>query len=119
MAIVVQGKNIGTATDASGYYQLDLPAGENILVTSALGIEGSRRKVIIYNDGTLNFELEESIELLDEVVVQGNQNRNVEQAATGVTLIEVERIKTIPLVLGESGHYPPRDFHSRRRICRL
>ena len=101
MAIVVQGKDIGAATDASGYYQLDLPAGENILVTSALGIEGSRRKVIIYNDGTLNFELEESIELLDEVVVQGNQNRNVEQAATGVTLIEVERIKTIPLVLGE------------------
>lgn len=101
MAIVVQGKNLGTATNAEGYYQLELPAGENILETSALGIEGSSKKVIIYNDGTLNFELEESIELLDEVVVQGNQNRNVEQAATGVTLIEVEKIKTIPLVLGE------------------
>ena len=101
MAIVVQGKNIGTATNADGYYQLELPAGENILETSALGIEASRKKVIIYNDGTLDFDLEESIELLDEVVVQGNQNRNVEQAATGVTLIEVEKIKTIPLVLGE------------------
>lgn len=101
MAIVVQGKNLGTATNAEGYYQLELPAGVNILETSALGIESSRKKVIIYNDGTLDFDLQESFEQLDEVVVQGNQNRNVEQAATGVTLIEVEKIKNIPLVLGE------------------
>ncbi len=101
MAIVVQGKNIGTATNAEGYYELELPAGVNILETSALGIQGQRKKVIIYNDGTLDFDLQESIEVLDEVVVQGNQNRNVEQAATGVTLLEVEKIKTIPLVLGE------------------
>jgi hypothetical protein len=101
MAIVVQGRNIGTATNSEGYYQLQLPAGVNILETSALGIENSRKKVIIYNDGTLDFDLQESFEMLDEVVVQGNQDRNVEQAATGVTLIEVEKIKNIPLVLGE------------------
>jgi len=101
MAIVVEGSNIGTATNSDGYYELELPAGVNILSTSALGIESSRKKVIIYNDGTLNFDLQESFEVLEEVVVEGNQNRNVEQAATGVTLIEVEKIKNIPLVLGE------------------
>lgn len=101
MAILVQGRNLGTATNSEGYYELQLPAGPNILETSALGIESTRKQVIIYNDGTLDFELQESLEQLDEVVVQGNQNRNVEQAATGVTLLEVEKIKNIPLVLGE------------------
>ncbi|HMB62307.1 MAG TPA: carboxypeptidase-like regulatory domain-containing protein [Eudoraea sp.] len=101
MAIVVRGKNIGTATDTEGRYEMELPAGVNILETSALGIEGSLKKVIIYDDGQLNFDLNESFEVLDEVVVKGNRDRNVEQAATGVTLLEVEKIKTIPLVLGE------------------
>ncbi len=101
MAIVVEGTNLGTATDNDGFYRLQLSAGVNILKTSALGIEGTRKKVIIYNDGQLNFDLEESFEVLDEVVVKGNRDRNVEQAVTGVTVLEVEKIKTIPLVLGE------------------
>ncbi len=101
MAIVVQGKNTGTATDSNGFYSIEIPAGVNILETSALGILGSRKKVIIYNDGQLNFDLDESFEVLDEVVVQADRNRNVEAAVTGVTQIEVEKIKNIPLVLGE------------------
>ncbi len=101
LAIVVRGKNIGTSTDDQGNYSLELPAGENILGTSGLGIQNSRTKVIIFNDGVFNFNLNESFEVLDEVVVQGNRDRNVEEALTGVTLIETEKIKTIPLVLGE------------------
>lgn len=101
MAIVVQGKNIGTATDENGFYKLELPVGINILETSALGIESTTKKVIIYNDGQLDFNLGESFETLDEVVLTGNRARNVEQAVAGVTLLEVEKIKTIPLVLGE------------------
>ncbi len=101
MAIVVQGKNTGTATDSNGFYTIEIPTGVNIIETSALGILGSRKKVIIYNDGQLNFDLDESFEVLDEVVVQADRNRNVEAAVTGVTTIEVEKIKNIPLVLGE------------------
>ncbi|MGI9551489.1 MAG: TonB-dependent receptor, partial [Aurantibacter sp.] len=101
MAIVIQGQNTGTATDASGFYSLELPAGVNILETSALGIESTIKRVIIYNDGQLDFNLSESFEVLDEVVLTGNRARNVEQAVTGVTQLEVEKIKTIPLVLGE------------------
>ena len=101
MAIVVKGTNIGTATDANGFYQLELPAGLNNLETSALGIEPTKRKVIIYNNGQLNFNLHESFEQLDEVVVKSNRDRNVEQAVTGVTILEVAKIKNIPLVLGE------------------
>ena len=101
MAIVVEGKNIGTATDDRGYYEIELPKGTNMLKTSALGIQSTRKRVIIYDDGALNFDLGESVEVLEEVVVEGNRDKNVEQAVLGVTQLEVERIKTIPLVLGE------------------
>nr|WP_299068510.1 carboxypeptidase-like regulatory domain-containing protein [uncultured Allomuricauda sp.] len=101
LAIILQGKDIGTSTNANGNYSIDLPAGENILETKGLGIQGSRTKIILYNDGVFNFQLNESLEVLDEVIVEANRDRNVETALTGVTLIEVEKIKNIPLVLGE------------------
>lgn len=102
LAILVEGRDIGTSTNSNGNYSLDLPVGENIIKTQGLGIQDSRTKVILYNNGVYNLDLTESVEALDEVVVQGNLNRNVETALTGVTLIEVEKIKNIPLVLGES-----------------
>ncbi|MDC6364841.1 MULTISPECIES: carboxypeptidase-like regulatory domain-containing protein [Flavobacteriaceae] len=101
LALLVQGKDIGTSTDTNGNYSLQLPIGENIITVRGLGIQESRTKIILYNDGSYNFQVTESVEALDEVVVQGNIDRNVETAITGVTLIEVEKIKNIPLVLGE------------------
>ena len=101
LAIIVEGDSGGTSTNANGNYSLELPVGENVIRTQGLGIQDSRTKIILYNNGTYNFDLNESVEALDEVVVQGNLDRNVETAITGVTLIEVEKIKNIPLVLGE------------------
>ena len=101
MALVVQGTNLGTSTDANGFYSIELPAGVNIIEARSLGIATNRKRVIIYNNGTLDFEMEESFTELDEVVVSGEADRNVATAVTGVTVLDVENIKTIPLVLGE------------------
>jgi len=101
LAIVVKGKNLGTTTNFDGYYEIELPAGLNQLETKSLGNEDVQKNVIIYNDGMLNFELREDLQSLDEIVLEANRGQNVKQAATGVTQIKVEEIKTIPLVLGE------------------
>lgn len=101
LAIVVKGKNLGTTTDLNGRYSIDLPAGLNIIETSSLANEDVQKKVIIYNDGILNFNLEEDLQTLGEVVLEASRGKNIKQAITGVTQIKVEEIKTIPLVLGE------------------
>ncbi len=101
LAIVVSGTDIGTQTNKNGFYQLELPSGQNILETSSIGIQDSSKRIIIYNDGELNFELDESLELLDEVILQGKTNKNVTETITGAEKIDVEESKNIPLVLGE------------------
>ncbi len=101
LAVLVKSKGLGTVTDEEGYYELELPAGLNILETSSLGIANSKRNVIIYNNGKLNMRLEETFELLDEVVVNANATKNVEAVGTGSTTIGSEETKNIPLVLGE------------------
>lgn len=101
LAIRVVNTNLITATDSNGNYSIELPSGYNAIATSAMGIEDSKREVIMYADGELNLVLEEGLERLDEVVVEADAASNVEDAVTGSEQIDSEESKNIPLVLGE------------------
>ncbi len=101
LSLVISNRRIGTVTDENGFYEIALPAGENLLETKALGIETQRKRIIIYSNGSLDFNLSENIEQLDEVVVEADKAKNVEEEITGSTTIESEETKDIPMVLGE------------------
>ena len=101
LALLVVGKNINAITDIDGYYTIKLPPGINYVETKSLGIEAANKKVIIYSDGTLNFDLKETSETLKEVVVEASRDRNIKEVISGITQIKVQEIKNIPLVLGE------------------
>jgi len=100
-AILVKENNTGTTTDKNGDYEIMLKTGINTLEVSALGKGKIEKTVIIYNNGKLNFTLNDDFESLDEVVIEANRDRNVVKAVTGISLIDIEEIKNIPLVMGE------------------
>ena len=99
--ILIPSQNKGTITDIDGNYEIWLPKGVNIFETQALGVEKVKKRLVVYNDGVLNLELEESFEELGEVLVEANARDNIRTALTGVEKIDVAQIKNIPLVLGE------------------
>jgi hypothetical protein len=101
LAIRVKGTNQITVTDASGNYNLELPAGYNILNVRAMGIKSTDREIIMFNNGNLDLLMEEGLQQLDEVVVEADAYKNVEDAITGSEQIDSEESKNIPLVLGE------------------
>lgn len=101
IAITVKGKDIGVVTGPDGSYTLELSAGLNILETNSLEFEKIEKRVVIYNDGVLDFGLNEAYVGLGEVLIQANVDRNVKDANIGITKIDVKEIKNIPLVLGE------------------
>lgn len=88
-------------TDSEGRYSIRIPYGLNKLETNLLGFEKIRQDVIMYGDGSLDISLYENTESLEEVVVRSKKDANVRDAVVGVTNIDIEAIKTIPLVLGE------------------
>ena len=88
-------------TNANGFYTIELPSGLNKLETNLLGFDKTFQNVIVYGDGTLDLEVSENVEALDEVIVQSKRDANVRDAVVGASVIDVEGIKTIPLVLGE------------------
>jgi len=101
IAIVVRGKGIGTTTDANGFYQLKLSSGSYVLINNSLNTKSIRKKIAVFNDGEVNFYLEEKVESLPEVIVKANPDKNVKEVITGAIKIDVEGVKNIPLVLGE------------------
>lgn len=56
---------------------------------------------MVYNDGALNLSLTDNINQLDEVLIKTNKSKSAKSAITGVTTIDSEGIKNVPLVLGE------------------
>ncbi len=101
IVILERNHGLGTATDANGYYELRLPAGLNTLETRAVGKQATQKQVILFNDGQLDWLVEEGVEQLEEVVVEARQDRNVEEVVAGTEVINAEESKDIPLVLGE------------------
>ena len=101
LVILERNRGLGTVTDSTGYYELRLPAGVNFLETRSVGKQGVQKQVILYNDGQLDWLVEEGIEQLEEVVVEARQERNVEEVISGTQVIDAEESKDIPLVLGE------------------
>jgi hypothetical protein len=99
--ILVPEQNTGTVTDIDGNYSITLPKGVNFIEMQSLGIDKIKKRLVVYSDGILDFELEQSFEELDEVLIEADAKENVESVLTGVEKIDVSEIKTIPLVLGE------------------
>ncbi len=101
LVISLPEKKINVVTDLDGKYDIDLPVGVNILYLKSLGMLDAKKNVIIYNNGTYNFYMDENPEMLDEVLIDADKDANIKETISGITKIQVKDIKTIPLVLGE------------------
>ncbi len=72
--IYLKGSKNGTATDGDGNYSItNLSPGNYALIASAIGYEPFRKAILIGKDETitLNIQLNQSAEALDEMVVTG------------------------------------------------
>ena len=101
VTILERNKNIYVTTDKKGKYSIKLPYGKNDLETAFSGFETQFQKLIVYNNGRLNFSINEVSEQLDEVFINANKTKNIRQTIAGISSIKAEDIKTIPTVLGE------------------
>lgn len=101
ITVKVKNTNITTVTNSEGFYSLKLPEGLATIEIESLLYNNTSRKIMVYSNGTLDFSIIEKINQLKEVVVKGKNSQNIRTAITGVTTIEAEGVKTVPLVLGE------------------
>lgn len=82
--IFLKGTVINAATDATGHYFMkNLPEGEFTVVASFVGYKTQTKDVVLKKGVTLeiNFEIEEDVTLLDEIVVSANRSETTRKMA--------------------------------------
>lgn len=95
ITIALKGTTIGTTTDATGHYFLkNLPEGKFTIEVKFIGYKTEQKEIELKRGSTLeiNFELEEDMVSLNEVVVSANRNETSRRLAP--TLVSILDIKT-------------------------
>ncbi|MEQ9468029.1 MAG: carboxypeptidase-like regulatory domain-containing protein [Ekhidna sp.] len=99
--IEIGGKS--TISDKSGFYNVTLAPGNYTLNTHYVGLESDKINISFYSSDTLNTVLYESTQLLDEVVVSGeNISMKLRDPLLGKSIIEISEIEKLPSFLGEN-----------------
>lgn len=73
-SVVVSGSTIGTTSNFDGVYQLKLQKKVDSLTVSYIGFKTKTKKILVYENQTIHFQLEESVFSLDDVVVYAGEN---------------------------------------------
>ncbi len=92
----------GVISDVTGHYIINMPRGEHRITLHSLGKEDITKEIIVYSDGTMNFQMEEKLIQLSGVVVTASKFHNVAGVQLGMDKLEIKTIKQIPATLGET-----------------
>lgn len=95
--------NSGSASDFDGNFEAEVPVGEYEVTVQYIGYEDVRKKIEVYSDGDMSFDMFKAAINLEEVVVRAQAaDANVENVQIGVTRLEVKDIKKLPALFGEA-----------------
>ncbi len=93
----------GVVTNEYGFYSITLPQGNYKLQVSYLGFKDLIQEIDLTEDKKLNFQLFESSEMLDEVIITEKAEKlNIKTPQMSVNKLSAATIKQIPVVLGEA-----------------
>lgn len=99
--LILKDPWIATTTDVKGNFTLELPTGHKQIDIKGLNIKDTRRQIMLYSDGTLDIELEETTHMLDEVTITSGRIQNVKSTQLGAETLRPTQLKNIPMALGE------------------
>ncbi len=100
VSVVISGTSIGTATDFDGNYVLtDIELGNYALVASFTGYSSNYAQVTVGNaDVTVDFELEYSASILNEIVVTGTGSAIAKkQLGNSIGSISTAQLQNLPI----------------------
>lgn len=92
---------IGTSTNAYGFFSYKLSPGEYDLTVSYIGYLSVNRKLSISSDTRLDLNLVPGNTLEEVVISSEKRNDNVVNAQMGIAKINLNEIKNVPVLFGE------------------
>jgi TonB-dependent starch-binding outer membrane protein SusC len=93
--IIVQGTNIGTATDLNGEYSLNVPSLDRVLIISSIGFQ--TLEIPIDGRTEINVEMDVSAIAIDDVVVVGYGTQRAQDLTGSVGTVNMQNVEAMPI----------------------
>ncbi|MGQ9863865.1 MAG: TonB-dependent receptor [Bacteroidia bacterium] len=101
-SVLVIEKNTGILTNEYGFFSLLLPAGKYRIVARYLSFKAETLAVNLYANKTHTFNLNpQDVELQSIEIVETFEQQRFQSTITGQNRLEVQKLKTLPALLGE------------------
>ena len=95
--IIIPEFGTGTITNEYGFYSITLPQGTYNIQISYLGFSTLEQTVLLNENKTINFQLLESTENLDEIVIETDVEKlNIKNPQMSVNALAIKTIKQMP-----------------------
>ncbi|MCR4569925.1 MAG: TonB-dependent receptor [Bacteroidales bacterium] len=88
-------------TDATGFYRIALPVGDNLLNLSGYSLDDMHLNLKVWDDGVLDVVMKEKVLALTGAVVSASALSHHRDAKMGIERVRVEVINKIPSAFGE------------------
>ncbi len=92
---------IGATTNEYGFYSITLLKGEHTIIVSFITYNSISAQLELADNMAKNFEMQESEESLDEVVLVAKTQNKVNESAISVEKLSIAEINKIPVLFGE------------------
>lgn len=100
-AVIKNQNGIKAISNEKGFYKITLPYGKHSIKIEAMGYKKNNFTIIAFNNGTKDFKINEAITELNEIVIEPISDKKIKNTTSGVTSINMEELKNVPMVLGE------------------
>jgi len=100
--IQIGNTTTGTTTDDAGNFSLRLTPGAHVLNISFIDFETKVIDLLAYDNGALTIEMEKAAILLEEVVVNAQEDRELKTTRIGEVQLSMKELQRAPSFLGEA-----------------
>jgi hypothetical protein len=102
VSVYVEKLAKGVITDQFGFYSISIPRGRYTLNIQSIGMEDTKRQIVVNGDGKMNIELRGRVMTLKRVIVSAQKLNNVKSTQMGIQRIDIKTIKQVPVALGQA-----------------
>ncbi|NBB19870.1 TonB-dependent receptor [Runella sp. CRIBMP] len=101
-AVYIESPSVGVSTDALGLFSLTIPRGKQTLKIKSIGMRDTYRRIVLYGDGKLDIEMQESVTALKEVSITAGRDVNIAGTQMGQVKLNIKTMKQVPTAFGET-----------------
>lgn len=95
VSVIIKGSTVGTSSGADGSYSLNVPSGDAVLQFSFIGY--TQQEIPVNGRTVINITMEESVQLMDEVVVVGYGTVRKSDLTGSVSSLTSDKFRSEPV----------------------